>query len=82
MHYDEHVEVWRTLMPSFVAFSSVLGTMVTESDYSVTITGHVVCLVALSGFDLMPLEGHSVLEDIPCRRGADQSTVGTISHYR
>ena len=38
--------------------------MVTESDYSVTITGHVVCLVALSGFDLMPSEGHSVLEDI------------------
>ena len=25
-----------------------------ESDYSVTITGHDVCLVALSGFDLMP----------------------------
>ena len=27
-------------------------------------------------------EGHSVLEDQPCRRGVDQSTVTTISHYR
>ena len=25
-----------------------------ESDYSVNITGHVVCLVVLPGFDLMP----------------------------
>ena len=52
-----------------------------ESDYSVNITGHVVCLVVLPGFDLMP-QKHSVLENIPCRRGVDQSTVGTISHYR
>ena len=70
-----------TFSTSFVAFTAGYNGD-RESDYSVTITGHVVCLVALSGFDLMPLEGHSVLEDIPCRRGADQSTVGTISHYR
>ena len=26
-------------------------------------------------------DGHNVLEDIPSRRGVDQSKVGTISHY-
>ena len=42
-----------TFLTSYVAFTAGYNGD-RESDYSVTITGHVACLVALSGFDLRP----------------------------